>query len=291
MRRLWSRRGVIGAIAGVGASALVRPAAAQGTASQSTFERVKATGVLKIGIADNIPWSRLNPDGTMIGIAPETVLEVTKRWGISKVEAIVTTYGQLVPGLLAGRWDMVGAALTITPERCAQVIFGDPFYRADDKEWAGYLPGTVTGSPPKSFLEMAQRFDRIGSTGGAQTPFLRAAIEKAGNKAELVQFGEVQSMIEGLMTKRVPIVTADKKTMQLLHKQRGGFEIVPVDSGQPNRGSGPAFRKEDADFREAFVKEHRMLKQSGLVKKILEKYDFEYDEAFMNVSGDEACKL
>ena len=98
-------------------------------------------------------------------------------------------------------------------------------------------------------------------------------------------------LIEGLLTKRVPIVTADRQTMETLQKARGGFELGPVDSGAPNRGSGGAFRKEDVDFRDAFVAEQRALRKSGEIAKILKEFDFVYDEKFMNISGDEACKL
>jgi polar amino acid transport system substrate-binding protein len=291
MSILWTRRRVMGVAAGIGAMALAAPALAQGTTAQGALARVKAAGVLKIGIADNIPWSKLNPDGSLTGIAPLTVMAVAKRLGIPKVEAIVATYGQLVPGLNAGRWDMIGASLTISPERCAQVIFTDPFYRADESQWSGYL-SSVVKEPPKSFVELAKSFDRVGMTSGtAQLPFMQRAIETAGSKTEVVQFTDPQLLVEGLTTKRVPIVTADQKTMELLKKQRGGFEIAPIDSGQPNRGSGGAFRKEDADFRDAFIKEQRELRKSGEIQKILAEFNYQYDEKFMAISGDDACKL
>jgi hypothetical protein len=65
----------------------------------------------------------------------------------------------------------------------------------------------------------------------------------------------------------------------------------PACCGAPNRGSGGAFRKEDADFRDAFVVEQRALRKSGEIAKILKEFDFVYDEQYMNISGDEACKL
>ena len=102
MSHLWSRRGVLGALGGaaaVGAApGFVRPAKAAGL-----WDKVKAAGLLRIGIADNIPWSKLNPDGTMTGIAPLTVYAVAKRMGIQKVEGIIATYADLIPGLNAGQ--------------------------------------------------------------------------------------------------------------------------------------------------------------------------------------------
>ena len=140
MTHLWKRRGVLGAIGAVGASAFVGPAVAQ----QGTLEKLKKAGSIKIGIADNLPWSKLNPDGTLSGIGPTIIAQVAKRLGIPKVEAVVGTYGELIPGLLAGRWDMVGASLTISPERCAQVIFADPFYRkGETPRYFGFVKGEM----------------------------------------------------------------------------------------------------------------------------------------------------
>ena len=78
MSHRWSRREVLAGIAAtVGATVLVRSAAAQGT-----LAKVKSQGVLKIGIADNLPWSKLNPDGSLTGIAPLTVKAVVTKLGI-----------------------------------------------------------------------------------------------------------------------------------------------------------------------------------------------------------------
>lgn len=203
MSSLWTRRSVVGGVAALGAAALVRPAAAEGL-----LARVKSAGVLRIGLADNLPWSKLNPDGSLTGVAPTTVMAVAARLGIPKIEGTIGTYGQLVPGLLAGRWDIIGSSLTITPERCAQVLFSDPFYRADERRYVGYLPGTVQ-DPPTSYLEVAQRFDRVGvNSGSGELPYWYKAIETAGRKVEMVQFIDSQSLVDALMIKRVPIISA-----------------------------------------------------------------------------------
>ncbi len=284
--RQWTRRGVL---AVAGAAAIVRPAAAD----RGALAKLKQQGSIRIGIANNMPWSTLNPDGTLIGIAPTLVRAVVERMGIPKIEAFVAAYGELVPGLQAGRWDMIGASLTISPDRCKQVLFCDPFYRKDETQWIGYLPGTVK-DPPKSFTELGAAFSLIGiSKGSAELPYLQQGIEAAGrkDKVEIAQFSDTPLLYEGLTAKRVPIVTSDAKTMQLLKSQRGGIEIAPVDSGHPNRGSGGAFRLDDTDLRDAFVAEFRALKKSGEVAKILKQHDFEYDEKFMNISGEQACAL
>jgi polar amino acid transport system substrate-binding protein len=38
-------------------------------------------------------------------------------------------FGSLIPGLKAGRFDVIAAGMYITPERCREVLFSDPSYR------------------------------------------------------------------------------------------------------------------------------------------------------------------
>src|SRR5580658_2250700 len=140
---------------------------------------------------------------------------------------------------------MVGASLTISPERCQQVLFADPFYRLGEFPWYfGYLVGSdIQKDPPKTYKDAADRFSQIGfTTGDAFLPVMQKAIADTGNKATIVQFNDPQLVIEGLLTKRVPIVVADLQTFQVLEKQRSGFVYTPADSGRPNAGSGGAFR-------------------------------------------------
>jgi polar amino acid transport system substrate-binding protein len=287
MTRFWTKRD---ALATIGAAAFITPAAAD----QGLLPKLKQQGSIKIGIADDLPWSKLNPDGTVSGVGPSIIKAVVPKLGIPKVEAVVGTYGQLVPGLLVGRWDMIGASLTISPERCQQVLFTDPFYRLGEfPRYFAYLPGSdIQKDPPKTYKDAAGRFSQIGiTTGDAFIPVMQKAIADTGNKATIVQFNDPQLLIEGLLTKRVPIVIADLQTLQVLEKQRGGFVYTTADSGRPNAGSGGAFRKQDRDVRDAFNVEFRALKASGEVAKILKEYGFEYDAKYMDISGDQACAL
>ncbi len=289
MPHTWSRRALLsglGGIAALAAPGIIRPAQAAGL-----LEKVKAAGVLRIGIADNIPWSRLNPDGTLTGVAPTIVQAIAKRLGIPKVEASVAGYALLVPGLNANRWDIIGASLAITPERCAQVLFSDPIYRDSQlHEWIGYLPGTIPVLP-KTYGDLARNYEQIGMPSGSMVPYMEKAIAAVKGKARIVQFNDAQLMIEGLKAKHVPIVTSDTQTMHLLKEKMGGFEIAAVDSGVAFRGSGIAFRKEDADFREVFVKEQREINKTGFGFQVLKDFNIVYDENAMAMTGDEACAL
>ena len=61
--------------AGIGATALVRPAAAE----EGLLERLRRQGAIRIGIAQGLPYSSLNPDGSLGGVGPAFVETIVKR--------------------------------------------------------------------------------------------------------------------------------------------------------------------------------------------------------------------
>ena len=90
------------------------------------LERLRKQGVAKVGIANAPPFSQLRPDGTMTGVGPAVAQRVLEKLGVPRLEGAIATYGELIPGMLAGRWDFVAASMTITKERCGQVLYADP---------------------------------------------------------------------------------------------------------------------------------------------------------------------
>src|SRR5205823_5393533 len=73
------------------------------------------------------PWSFATSSGQVTGIAYGVAVETFKLLGIPTVNASLVNFGQLIPGLIANRFDSIGDALFITPDRCKQVLFSNPF--------------------------------------------------------------------------------------------------------------------------------------------------------------------
>src|SRR3546814_8271804 len=48
--------------------------------------------------------------------------------GIPEVDGVLTEFGALIPGLKAGRFDIIAAGMFITPARCKEVAFSEPSY-------------------------------------------------------------------------------------------------------------------------------------------------------------------
>jgi polar amino acid transport system substrate-binding protein len=111
---------------------LLAPLAAAACAQPtgSTLERARQSGVLRIGISGERPYSYVGGDGAISGAQPEVARAVLARMGVGGLEAVQVRFADLIPGLRAGQFDLIAAGLTITPERCAEIAFTRPDFVA-----------------------------------------------------------------------------------------------------------------------------------------------------------------
>jgi len=116
--------------------------------AESTLARLQAAKKVRVGIANQPPYSALNPDGSITGAGPDITKAIMERLGITQIEGVTATYGELIPGMLADRWDFVSACLTITDARCKQIVFADPL--VFDGTAIVYLKGSTSLAPKAS---------------------------------------------------------------------------------------------------------------------------------------------
>jgi len=101
----------------------------QPEAGQGTLQRIQSGGVVRLGFANEAPYAYLDrQSGRLTGEAPEIARVILKRMGIERVEGVLTEWGALIPGLKAGRFDIIAAGMYITPKRCREIAFTNPTY-------------------------------------------------------------------------------------------------------------------------------------------------------------------
>src|SRR5690349_11223516 len=122
-----SRRSLLLGAAGLGAAGAVLGSPRLAFA-ETTLQRAKRQGYIRVGFANEAPFGYATPDGKLTGEAPEVAKAVLAKMGISQVDGVLTEFGSLIPGLLAGRFDIIAAGMFITPKRCEQIRFSEPSY-------------------------------------------------------------------------------------------------------------------------------------------------------------------
>ncbi len=268
---------------------LLTPASAE-----TTLERIKREGVVKMAFTNESPFSFKQPDGSLAGIDYEVALLLFKKLGVNKIDGIATKFGSLIPGLKAGQYDVVGAGLYIRPARCKEIAFGEPDVQVLDAILV------KKGNPDNihSFDDIAKNpaVKVGGNQGGSSVKIARRAGVPADRVIEFPDAGETafalkSGRISGLVTTSISVnelVAADGgKTVE----RAAPFKAPVFDGKMSVNYASWAFRQEDKDLLDAFNKEWKKFRGSPEHKAILAKYNVTENEIPPpNVTTAELCK-
>ncbi len=233
-------------------AALVATAAILATsmaAAETTLERVKRTGEVRIGYANEAPFAYSTPGGKVTGESPEIVRAVFAKMGIKKIRGVLTEWGSLIPGLLAGRFDVIAAGMYVTRERLKQVLFTDPHYQISDTLLV------KKGNPKRldSYASFSSN-NKAKLAIMAGTAQYQYAKDAGIPEAQILQVPNTVAQLQAVATGRADASVGTQLTMKDLAKKRPKrVEAIAKFTDDPaHTGYGAlAFRKSDQDLRDA----------------------------------------
>lgn len=246
----------------VGLSAIIAAALfLGGQPPQDALERARAEGVLRVGYANEAPFAYLDPtSGEVTGEAVEVARAIAARLGISKVDGVLTEFGALIPGLQAGRFDVIAAGMYITAPRASQVAFTDPTYVVSE----GFL--VRKGNPLKlhGYAEVVANAQvRLGVVAGTVEHGFAKTLGVPEDRT--VVFPDNASGVAGLTAGRADALALTSLTIRDLLLRGADRELEradpftdPVIDGRPARGYGAfAVRTSDTALRDVLNAELR----------------------------------
>ncbi|MCO5089533.1 ectoine/hydroxyectoine ABC transporter substrate-binding protein EhuB [Bosea sp. (in: a-proteobacteria)] len=237
------------------AAALLSAGFALAANAQSTLDRARQDGFLRVGFPNQVPYAYANERGQLTGADAAVARLVVKKMGIAEMDGVLTEFASLIPGLKAKRFDVV-LAMFVNPQRCAQVFFSEPIYKI------GQAIAVRQGNPKKvtGWNDLVSRDDvKLAIMAGAvQASYLK----KLGvADARVSAFPDGPSAMAAVATGRADaFAISDLPARRLVEAMgaSGGVELVkgvadPTIDGRPGRGySAFAFRPEDESLRVAF---------------------------------------
>ena len=113
---------------GLLAAATLGLSAAAAQAESPLAQKIADTGKVVIGYANEAPYGFAASDGTVTGEAPEIAKHIHGHNGADDVDGEISEFRSHIPGLNAGRFDIIAAGMFLTPERCRQITFSEPTY-------------------------------------------------------------------------------------------------------------------------------------------------------------------
>lgn len=256
------------------------PAAAGG---DDLLTRAREQGVLKVAIGNEPPYTKMEGD-TVTGAAPDVLRAVAKRLGIDEIEGVTTAYESMIPGLQAGRWDVVAAGLFMKQSRCSQVAYTEPVIVSTES--FAVPPGN-----PKGITSIQDVLDnpelRIGVLPGA---FEEGILKAAGvPKKQWVSVPDGRGGISAVKADRADAFLLPTLSLEALAEDDKDFEITDVVEDAPKTGSGAAFAKGSTTMVEEYNKELEAFKQTPEFDEIMNKWGFD-PEAAKDVTSEELCK-
>jgi len=241
-----SRRAFVGLIAGIAATATIGVAHAE-----TTLEKAKAAGYIRVGFANEAPFGFATADGKLTGESPEVVKAVLNKMGIAQVDGVLTEFGSLIPGLQAGRFDIIAAGMFVNPKRCEQINFSEPTYGIGQ----AFL---VKAGNPKGLKDYAS----VASTGDLKLAVMAGAVESGYAKdsgvkqAQLVVLPDQSSLVKAVQAGRADAAALTALSIADMASKNDGVQSTEpfgTVAGKSVVGHGAVgFRKDDKDLYAAF---------------------------------------
>ena len=94
--------------------------------AESLSEKVAAGGKPSLGFATAVPWGYPGENGEPLGFVNKIALTILEEMGINEVDTSVNEWAGLIPGLNAGRYDIITGGMYILKSRCENIDFSDP---------------------------------------------------------------------------------------------------------------------------------------------------------------------
>lgn len=291
-RELMKRAGTLTAGV-VGLPLIAACGSTSSSGSKDPLAAARKAKTINVGFANEAPYDFATASGQLTGEAPSVARAIMKQLGVPSITGVLTEFESLIPGLQAGRFDMVAAGMFITPERCQQILFSDPDYAAPE---ALAVP---KGNP--KHLETLQDVAKAGVTVGVLSGAVEGGLAKSAgvSSSKIKEFPDQTSMIEGLTAGRIDTICLTSISLRYAIQTAGGGKVelatpfFPVVNGKKSvDGGGYGFRKDNASLRDAFNKVLHQMQNDGTLLKIVQPFGFGPDEinAAKGLTAAQLCK-
>lgn len=280
-----SRRGFLTRTAAVGGALSVSGFLAAcsktdsgGSGGETGLDKLKKQGYVKVAYANEAPYG-YKEGGKLKGEAPTLHAAIFKALGVPELRPTFTEFDGLIPGLQAGKYDVVSAGMAITPERCANALFSEP-------EFISPTAMMVKAGNPKKITDLAS-----AKAAGVTVGVMSGAVEKSyvegagisGDKIKTVQ--KQQDGADAVKGGRIDAFVLTGISLRWLAKTNPGLEVtdafVPELKGVKQYSPGGAvFRKGSEDLRDAFNEQlKKITSDKAEYVRLLKPYGFAETEA------------
>ncbi|OIJ86125.1 ectoine/hydroxyectoine ABC transporter substrate-binding protein EhuB [Streptomyces monashensis] len=221
-----------------------------GTDGSSKLAQLKKQGYVKVAYANEAPYG-YEENGQLKGEAPTLHREIFKALGVDELRPTFSEWDGLIPGLQAGKYDVISAGMAIIPDRCAKALFSEP-------EFISPTAMMVKKGNPKHLTDLASA-KKAGVTVGVMS----GAVEKSYATAAGISEGDIKTLqkpqdgADAVKGGRIDAFLLTSISLNWLAKNNSDLEVItpfiPEIGGKKEYSPGGAvFRKGNEELRDAF---------------------------------------
>jgi len=213
------------------------------------------------------PMSYYDANKQIVGFDIEFAAYVARKLG-KRLEIVDMEFGAMLPALVAGKVDMIGAGMSITPERAKKVLFSECYYQSgiaavvkDHRVNADAKPGKKL----RNLKDISNK--RIGVLMGSVHD---AYATKNFPKAEILQYQSISDLLFALNSSKIDVGFIDKSAVTHVLKTNEDLGVfidsvfsVPIGAG---------FNKESTQLREQFNEYLKKIKGDGTYAGMIDRW-------------------
>ncbi len=245
--------------------AIQKPAQTATQTSSPTTTSTAELKLLRVGTSPDFPpFEYVAKNGSIVGFDIDLIRLLAKKIGYDDIEIVTMDFDSLIPALKQGKFDVIAAGMTITPEREKEVSFTKPYWNANQ----AILVRKDSDFKPKSLDDLA------GKTVGVQTGttgeyYVEDYINKTGINIEVKTYSSFVLAVQDLVNGRIDAVVVDTPVAKMFEKQ---YPVVVSGIIETGEQYGFAVRKEDTQLLNELNKALEEVMNSPEWEKLVEKY-------------------
>lgn len=248
-------------------SSTTTPAASAPTASAPAASAPVATDdkVYKVAMNANFPpFESMNPSGQIEGFDVD-VMDAIAREENFKVSYHQQAWDGIFASLKSGDNDILISGITITPERKAEMLFSEPYYKVTQ------VILVPQGKEIKS-VEDLKKADKVGVSLGTTGDYAAQKILGATSN-KIIRLENLPLTLKEIESGGVDAVISDSAVVAYYVKQNGdkGFTMVEVPDFDVEH-YGIAVRQDDKALMDKINSGLKKIQASGEYDKIADKY-------------------
>ncbi|GAB3045870.1 ectoine/hydroxyectoine ABC transporter substrate-binding protein EhuB [Virgibacillus ainsalahensis] len=243
-----------------------------GNSEGDKLAELQEAGTVTVGFANEEPYAFQGEDGELQGAAVEIARAVFSELGIDNMDSQLADFGQLIPSVQAGQFDVITAGMAIQPGRCENAAFSEPEMQ--------YGEGLVVAADNPLGLES---YADIADNPDATVVVMEGATEVEFLKSEGVSDDQIQTVADipatfsAVEAGRADATTGTEATVRMAFESADtdGLELVenfeqPDIDGVPSFGAA-AFSLDNTELRDAYNEALEQLKEDGTIADILDE--------------------